>query len=93
MSVDTRRVMFTLPASLLEQVDQTVAELETSRSSFIREALERLIEERRRQKLRELLKEGYLYYAERDRRICEEFAYADYEAVTRYAPYDEGEND
>ena len=89
MSVNTKRVMFTLPPGLLEEVDAAVAKLKTNRSSLIRQAIEHLLEEQRRQELRELLKEGYLYHAERDRRLCEEFAYTDYEVTMRYAPYDE----
>jgi CopG family transcriptional regulator/antitoxin EndoAI len=89
MTASTKRVMFTLPSSLLEQVDEEVEKLETNRSSLIREALEYFMADRRRRELREALKEGYLYHAERDQRICEEFAYSDYEVVSRYAPYDE----
>lgn len=89
MTVSTKRVMFTLPSGLLERVDEEVKKLETNRSNLIREALEYFLEERRRHELRELLKEGYLYHAERDQRICEEFAYSDYEVSSRYAPYGE----
>ena len=88
-----KRVMFTIPPSLLEQVEKTAAKLNTSRSGLIRQALEHFLEEQRRQELRELLKEGYLANAERDLRICEEFAYADYEATVQHVPpydYNEG---
>ena len=87
-----RRVMFTIPPSLLEQVEEAAAKLNTSRSGLIRQALEHFLEEQHRQELRELLKEGYLTHAERDLRICEEFAYADYEAPVQHVPpYDANE--
>ena len=88
-----RRVMITIPPSLLEQVEEAAAKLNISRSGLIRQALEHFLEEQRRQELRELLKEGYLANAERDLRICEEFAYADYEAAVQHVPpydYKEG---
>ena len=86
-----QRVMFTIPPSLLERVEEAAARLNTSRSDLIRRALEHFLEEQRRQELRELLKEGYLATAEESLRICEEFAYADYEAVARHVPPYDGE--
>jgi CopG family transcriptional regulator/antitoxin EndoAI len=85
--------MFTIPPGLLEQVDERAAQLSTSRSGLIRQALKHFLEEQRRQELRALLKEGYLASAERDLRICDEFAYADYEAIVQHVPsydYNEG---
>jgi metal-responsive CopG/Arc/MetJ family transcriptional regulator len=85
-----QRVMITIPPSLLKQVEETAAKLNYSRSRLIREALEQYLEAQRSQELCELLKEGYLVHAERDLRLCEEFAYADYEALARHVPpYDE----
>jgi metal-responsive CopG/Arc/MetJ family transcriptional regulator len=70
-------------------VDEAVSKQKTNRSRLIRQALEQFLEEQRRQELRELLKEGYLVHAERDRSIAEEFAHSDYEVTVRHAPYDE----
>jgi metal-responsive CopG/Arc/MetJ family transcriptional regulator len=78
-----QRVMITIPPSLLTQVEETATRLKLSRSRLFREAVEQFIELQRRQELRELLKEGYLVHADRDLRICEEFAAADYEALVR----------
>ena len=77
-----QRVIVTIPPGLLTQVEDVAARLNFSRSRLIREALEQYVEAQRRQELRELLKEGYVVNAERDLRICEEFAAADYEALT-----------
>jgi metal-responsive CopG/Arc/MetJ family transcriptional regulator len=85
-----QRIIVTMPPSLLTQVEEVAAKLNFSRSRLIREALEQYVEAQRRQELRELLKEGYVINAERDLRICEEFAAADYEAMARHVPPYEG---
>jgi CopG family transcriptional regulator/antitoxin EndoAI len=84
-----KRVMFTIPPSLLEQVEEAAAKLNTSRSALIRQALEHFLEEQRRQELRELLKEGYLYRAKESLQLAEEFCTAEQEAWDRYAPWEE----
>ena len=84
-----RRIMVTMPPDLLQQAEEMAAKLNFNRSQLIRQAVTAFLEEQRRRELRELLKEGYLVNAERDRRIAEEFAHADYETVTRYAPWEE----
>ncbi len=54
-----KRIMISLPASLLEEVDD-FAELEKrNRSEFIREAMKLYIAERRRRDLREQMRNGY----------------------------------
>jgi len=84
-----RRIIVTMPPDLVQQVEEMASRLDFNRSQFIRRAVEVFLEEQRRRELRELLKEGYLANAERDLRIAEEFAYADYETVVRYAPWEE----
>lgn len=85
-----QRVIITIPPGLLTQVEAVAAKLNFSRSRLVREALEQYVEAQHRQELRELLKEGYVINAERDLRICEEFAATDYEAVARHVPPYEG---
>lgn len=83
MSTTTmQKVMITVPSVLLSQIDEAVTRLNTSRSALIRQAMEHFFAEHERQELRARLREGYLIHAERDLRICEEFAAADYEALT-----------
>ncbi len=84
-----RRIIVTMPPDLVQQVEERASRLDFNRSQFIRRAVEVFLEEQRRRELRALLKEGYLANAERDLRIAEEFAYADYETVVRYAPWEE----
>jgi CopG family transcriptional regulator/antitoxin EndoAI len=82
-----RRIIVTMPPDLLQQVEEMAQKLDFNRSQFIRRAVEAFLEEQHRRELRELLKEGYLVNAERDLRIAEEFAHADYETVVDYAPW------
>ena len=89
MNQTMRRIIVTIPSNLLQQMDEMAARLNLDRSQFICQSVETFLEEQRRHELRVLLKEGYLYRAQESLRIAEEFVYADYEAVTRYVPWDE----
>jgi len=84
-----QRIIVTIPPGLLSQVEEAAAKLNFSRSRLVREALEQYIEAQRRQELRELLKEGYLYRAEESRQLAQEFFVAEQEAWDRYAPWEE----
>jgi len=74
-----QRVMVTLPPDLVTAVSQVTQRQDSNRSELIRKALEFYLDELKRQELAEQMKEGYLINAERDLRICNEFAYADAE--------------
>lgn len=54
-----RRIMISLPESLLAEVDVLVREERTNRSELIREAMRMYIHEQRRRELREQLRVGY----------------------------------
>lgn len=58
-----KRVMISLPDSLLEEVDGIAAAEQLNRSEFIREAMKLYISERKRRLLREQMKRGYLEMA------------------------------
>lgn len=55
-----KRVMISLPSSLLKEVDGIVQEEHGNRSQFIREAMQLYIAERQKKELREKMKKGYL---------------------------------
>lgn len=74
-----QRVMITLPPDLLDAVGQATERLKSNRSELIRQALVFYLGELKRQELAQKMKEGYLVNAERDLRICNEFAHADTE--------------
>ncbi|MFZ5595545.1 MAG: CopG family ribbon-helix-helix protein [Bacillota bacterium] len=58
-----KRIMISLPDSLLAEVDGIVAAEQLNRSEFIREAMKLYISERKRRLLREQMKAGYIEMA------------------------------
>lgn len=60
----TKRIMISLPESLLEEVDWIVSLEKRNRSEFIREAMKMYLAERKRRALREQMKRGYLEMAQ-----------------------------
>ncbi|MDO7785647.1 CopG family ribbon-helix-helix protein [Desulforamulus aquiferis] len=58
-----KRIMISLPDSLLAEVDDIVEAESVNRSEFIREAMRLYIAERKRRILREQMKKGYLEMA------------------------------
>ncbi|AKL96763.1 MULTISPECIES: CopG family ribbon-helix-helix protein [Clostridium] len=56
---DSKRIMISLPESLLKEVDYIVSMEETNRSEFVREAMKLYIREKNKVKLREKMKKGY----------------------------------
>jgi len=56
---DSKRIMISLPDSLLQEVDTIVSMEKTNRSEFIREAMKLYIRERNKMELREQMKKGY----------------------------------
>ena len=56
---DSKRIMISLPDSLLQEVDTIVSMEKTNRSEFIREAMKLYIRERHKIQIRETMKKGY----------------------------------
>lgn len=56
---ETKRIMVSLPDSLLEEVDFIVSMEEKNRSEFIKEAMKLYIREKRKVEICEELKNGY----------------------------------
>lgn len=56
---DSKRIMISLPESLLKEVDFIVSMERTNRSEFVREAMKLFIREKNKIKLREKMKKGY----------------------------------
>ena len=72
----------------MQSIPRLAAKLNFSRSRLIREALTQYVEAQRQQELRELLKEGYLFWAEESRQLAQEFFAAEQEVADRYAPWE-----
>lgn len=56
---ETKRIMISLPNSLLEEVDFIVSNEKKNRSEFIREAMKLYIREKRKVEVSENMKNGY----------------------------------
>jgi CopG family transcriptional regulator/antitoxin EndoAI len=56
---ESKRIMISLPNTLLQEVDDIVAMDKKNRSEFIREAMKLYIRERRKIQIRESMKNGY----------------------------------
>lgn len=56
---ETKRIMISLPDTLLKEIDGIVCIEKKNRSEFIREAMKLYIRERKRIQIREELKMGY----------------------------------
>jgi len=55
----SRRIVVTVPAPLLEQVDALAAMAQTDRNALIHEALRIYVEERKKRDMRERMRRGY----------------------------------
>ncbi|MBP2017064.1 CopG family transcriptional regulator/antitoxin EndoAI [Symbiobacterium terraclitae] len=55
----SRRIVVTVPAPLLEQVDVLAAMAQTDRNALIHEALRIYVEERKKRDMRERMRRGY----------------------------------
>ncbi len=78
-TVVTRRVHVEFPEHLLVETEEAASSLATTRSDFIRAAVERYLESLKRQRLEQDLAAAYTANAELDLQICREFEHVDAE--------------
>jgi len=57
---DSKKILVNLPINLLEEVDDLVKEEKQNRSEFIREAMKLYLRERKKIRIREMMKKGYM---------------------------------
>jgi metal-responsive CopG/Arc/MetJ family transcriptional regulator len=76
-----RKVAVDFPAPLFQETERAAQELSTSRSSFIRSAVERFLAEHRRQKLEKELAAGYIANDLQAASVAEELAQLDAELI------------
>ena len=69
---ETKRIMISVPQSLLDEVDAFLSKEKCNRSEFIRRAMIEFIKERKKAQLREQLRAGYAAMAEINRQLSEE---------------------
>jgi CopG family transcriptional regulator/antitoxin EndoAI len=78
---DLKRIMISIPHSLLQEVDGIIAMEKRNRSEFVREAMRVYIEERKRKENRESMKRGYLEMAKINLVLAEEGLMAESELL------------
>jgi len=78
---ELKRIMISIPHSLLQEVDGIIAVEKRNRSEFVREAMRLYIEERKRKETRESMKRGYLEMAKINLVLAEEGLMADGELL------------
>jgi CopG family transcriptional regulator/antitoxin EndoAI len=59
----TKRIMITLPHTLLQEVDGVAKKEHSNRSELIRQAMKFYLRERKKRQLRETMKKGYMEMA------------------------------
>jgi hypothetical protein len=77
----SKRIVVQFPLSLYKETRAAINELHINQTDLVRSAVESFLEQRKRQKLEELLAEGYAANAELGRKINEEFAWSDAELL------------
>ena len=70
---EVKKVLITLPESLLSEVDYLASLDNKNRSEFIREAMQHYLDERSHSELRTKMVQGYSEMADINRRISEEW--------------------
>jgi metal-responsive CopG/Arc/MetJ family transcriptional regulator len=80
-AMGTKRVIVEFPHDLFAQTEMVVRELEISRSSLIRSAVENYLKQLNQQRLERDLAEGYAANAVLDRQICTDFSHVDAESL------------
>lgn len=76
----TKRIMISLPQTLLKEVDGVVEMERRTRSEFIREAMKLYLQERRKKQIRERMQEGYMEMARLNLTLANEAIDAENEA-------------
>lgn len=56
---ELRRIMISIPNTLLQEIDGIIAMDKLSRSQFVRDAMRLYIEDRKRKAVRDMMKKGY----------------------------------
>jgi CopG family transcriptional regulator/antitoxin EndoAI len=76
---ELKRIMISIPNSLLQEVDGIIAMEKLSRSQFVREAMRLYIEDRKRKAVRDMMRKGYQEMAIINLALAEEGLTADVE--------------
>lgn len=81
---ELKKILVSLPDSLLREVDEIVAMGKKNRSEFIREAMRLYIRERKKIEIREKMKKGYEEMARINAELTEVGTETDNQALEKY---------
>ncbi|WP_206808582.1 CopG family ribbon-helix-helix protein [Paradesulfitobacterium ferrireducens] len=81
---ESKRIMISLPESLLAEVDGIVTLEKRNRSEFIREAINSILHERRKKGIREQMRKGYLEMAQLNLAMAKELFPTEQEVIQYY---------
>jgi CopG family transcriptional regulator/antitoxin EndoAI len=81
---ESRKILISLPESLLKEVDSIVNMEKTNRSEFVRRTIQLYIRERRKIEVRDRLKKGYQEMAEINIKLSEIWFNVDNDLQLRY---------
>jgi CopG family transcriptional regulator/antitoxin EndoAI len=81
---ESKRIIISLPESLLAEVDGIVTIENRNRSEFIREAIISILHERRKKGIREQMRNGYLEMAQLNLAISRELYNVEQEVILYY---------
>ena len=81
---ECKRIVVSLPDSLLKEVDNVVFVEQCNRSEFVRKAMKFYLSEMKRISFIENMKKGYLEMTEINITLAEVGLTADYETICRY---------
>lgn len=81
---ESKRIMISLPESLLAEVDGIVTAEKRNRSEFIREAIKSILHERRKKGIQEQMRKGYLEMAQLNLSIARELFSMEQEVLVYY---------
>lgn len=79
-----RKIMISVPDSLLKEVDNIVSTEKKSRSALVREAMKLYIEHKKKRNLKDSMKKGYKEMAEINLKLAEMCFEADNELDNHY---------
>ena len=81
---ELRKVLITIPDSLLSEVDSVAESMSVSRSRLVRDAMKLYIKESRNNRIREQLVDGYKSMAKINSELARVCVEADNQVLSRY---------
>lgn len=81
---EIRRIVVSLPESIIEEIDDIASMEKKDRSDFIKEAIYSVLLERRKAEMREQMRKGYMEMAQINLALAKDLCEAEEEATICY---------